>query len=68
MFGTGNVDVTTGWRGWLRVDRDEIRGFPLGMCIEEALAERDHRQRVVEDAGYTASCQWGWFIFSDGSD
>lgn len=67
-FGAGSVDVMTGWKGWLRVDRYEIRGFSLGMCIEEALAERDPRQRAVEDAGCMATCQWGWFTFGDGTD
>lgn len=68
ILGAGNVDVATGWKGWLRVDRDEICRFPLGMCIEEALAERDQRQHAVENADYTATCQWGWFTFGDGSD
>lgn len=63
-FGVGNVDVTTGWKGWLRIDRDEIRGFPLGISIEEALVERDQRQRAVDDAGYTATSQWGRFTFA----
>lgn len=68
-FGAASFDVTTAWKGWLRVDRDEIRGFPLGMSIEESLADRDQRQRAVEDAGYKATCQWGSFTFGgDGSD
>lgn len=68
-FGAGNVDVTTSWKGWLRIDRDEIQGFPLGTCIEEAITERNQRQRAVDNAGYTATCQWGRFTFGgDGSD
>jgi hypothetical protein len=55
--------VTTGWRGWLRVDREEVRGFDLGMSIEEALLDRDRRQRAVNDAGWTANCVWGGYTF-----
>lgn len=63
ILGSANADVTTGWRGWLRVDHEEIRGFEVGESIEEALAERDRRQRKVDEAGWTANCVWGGFHF-----
>lgn len=64
VLGPGVASVTTGWRGWLRVDREEVRGFGLGMSIEEALLDRDRRQRAVNDAGWTANCVWGGFTFN----
>ncbi|ROV91384.1 hypothetical protein VMCG_09668 [Cytospora schulzeri] len=63
VLGSGSADVTTGWKGWLRVDHEEIQGFVVGMSIEEALAERDRRQRAVDEAGWTANCVWGGFRF-----
>lgn len=64
-LGPGHADVTTGWKGWLRVDKDEVRGFPVGMSIEEALVERAQRQRAADATGFTASCVWGNFTFSE---
>lgn len=64
-LGTGHADVTTGWKGWLRVDREEVRGFPLGMSAEEALVERDQRQRATDASGYAATCAWGGFNFRE---
>lgn len=64
-LGPGRVDVTTGWKGWLRVNRDDVRGFPLGMSAEEALVDRDQRQRTADAAGYTATCAWGSFDFRE---
>lgn len=63
VLGVENADVTTGWRGWLRVDHEEIRGFGVGESIEEALAERNRRQRKVDEAGWTANCFWGGLRF-----
>lgn len=65
VLGHGKADVTTGWKGWLRVDHEEVRGFGVGMSLEEALAEREKRQRVVDKAGWTASCVWGGFHFTE---
>lgn len=66
-LGPGNADVTTGWKGWLRVDREEVRGFPVGMSVEEALMDRDQRQRAADAAGFTATCAWGTFTFDEAS-
>lgn len=65
--GPGHADVTTGWKGWLRVDRDEVRGFPIGMSAEEALQDRDQRQRAADASGYTASSAWGTFSFQEAA-
>lgn len=67
-LGPGHADVTTGWKGWLRVDREEVRGFPLGMSAEEALVERDQRQRAADASGYTATCAWGSFNFREADE
>ncbi|KAJ9156039.1 hypothetical protein NKR23_g1496 [Pleurostoma richardsiae] len=63
--GTATADVKTGWRGWLRVDREEMRGFGAGMSVEEALADRERRQAAVDESGWVASCVWGGFAFSE---
>lgn len=67
-LGSGHADVTTGWKGWLRVDREEVPGFPVGMSAEEALADRDQRQRAAEASEYTATCAWGNFNFREAGD
>lgn len=65
VLGPGLADVTTGWKGWLRVDREEVRGFPVGTSVEEAMIERDQRQRAADAAGLTATCVWGGFAFDE---
>ncbi|TLS28787.1 hypothetical protein PpBr36_02097 [Pyricularia pennisetigena] len=59
------VDVVAGPRGWLRVEREEIPGFGLGMSVEEALVERERRRRAVEEAGWKAGSVWGGFGFGE---
>lgn len=68
VLGPGHADVTTGWKGWLRVNRDDVRGFPLGMSAEEALVDRDQRQRAADASGHTATCAWGTFEFKEAGD
>ncbi|UNI15634.1 hypothetical protein JDV02_002149 [Purpureocillium takamizusanense] len=58
-------DVVTGWRGWLRVDREEVPAFALGMSADEALAQRRARQDAVDAAGWAASSPWGGFVFHE---
>ncbi|KAF5020186.1 hypothetical protein F66182_7791 [Fusarium sp. NRRL 66182] len=62
-FGAG--DVSAGWKGWLRVDRENVRGFSLGISAEEAMDQRGQRQDVVDAAGWTVSSQWGVFTFRE---
>ncbi|KAI8673625.1 hypothetical protein NCS55_00683300 [Fusarium keratoplasticum] len=63
--GHGAGDVTASWKGWLRVDRENVRGFTLGISAEEALEQRGQRQGVVEAAGWAATSQWGGFTFKE---
>jgi hypothetical protein len=62
----GGGDVCAGWKGWLRVDREEVRAFGVGSSAEEALADRDRRQESVDAAGWVATSQWGSFTFREG--
>ena len=64
--GGGDVAVTAGWRGWLRVDRAEVGGFGGG--VEEALAGRDGRAAAVDAAGWVAGSVWGGFAFGGEAD
>jgi hypothetical protein len=57
------VDVTAAWKGWLRVDRAEVRGFGAGVSVEEALAARTARGDAVDAAGWVARSVWGEFGF-----
>ncbi|PTD02855.1 hypothetical protein HYE67_010661 [Fusarium culmorum] len=59
-------DISTSWKGWLRVDRENVRGFALGISAEEALDQKEKRQGVVDTAGWAATSQWGGFTFKDG--
>lgn len=61
--GHGHVYVHAGWKGWLRVDREEVGGFAVGMSVEEALRDRGKRQEVVDAAGWTASSRWGTYLW-----
>ncbi|PNY29567.1 Uncharacterized protein TCAP_00518 [Tolypocladium capitatum] len=64
--GLGAGDITAGWNGWLRVDRDQVQAFALGMSADEALAQRDARQEAVDAAGWAATSPWGGFVFHEG--
>ena len=65
LGGLGAGDVVAGWKGWLRVNREPVPGFNLGVSAEEALARRAARQTVVDSAGWTAESQWGGFNFAE---
>lgn len=66
LGGLGAGDIVAGWKGWLRVNREHVPGFNLGVSAEEALARRAARHEVVQDAGWTADSQWGGFNFKEG--
>lgn len=66
VIGGAGGHVSAGWKGWLRVDREEVNGFAVGMSAEEALREREGRQRVVDAAGWVASSPWGSYIWKGG--
>ncbi|OBR07912.1 hypothetical protein CH63R_09433 [Colletotrichum higginsianum IMI 349063] len=61
----GAGDVTAAWKGWLRIDRDNIPGFSLGCSAKEAMTDRQRRQEAVDAAPWAASSQWGSFTFPD---
>lgn len=63
--GMGAGDMVAGWKGWLRVDREAVRSFPLGTSAAEALGRREARQEAVDAAGWAATSQWGGFVFHD---
>jgi hypothetical protein len=54
-------DIMLGWRGWLRVEREETVGFAPGMSAEEALGESEARQEFVESRGWKAVSDLGEF-------
>ncbi|RBR09434.1 uncharacterized protein FIESC28_09884 [Fusarium coffeatum] len=66
--GPGAGDISAGWKGWLRVDRENVRGFAMGISAEEALDQQKQRQDVVDAAGWVASSQWGGYTFKEGDD
>lgn len=59
-------DVNAGWKGWLRVEREEVAGFPAGISVEEALRDREQRRRAVEAAGWVAGSGVGRYTWKDG--
>ncbi|OHE94702.1 hypothetical protein CORC01_10011 [Colletotrichum orchidophilum] len=61
----GAGDVTTAWKGWLRVDREYVPGFSIGCSATEAVKDRQQRQEVVDAAPWAVSSQWGCFTFTD---
>ncbi|KAI1821479.1 hypothetical protein F4861DRAFT_541891 [Xylaria intraflava] len=61
--GAAGGTVNAGWKGWLRVDRENVGGFGAGISVEEALAERARRHAVVDAAGWVASSHWGSYVW-----
>lgn len=59
-----SADVTAGWKGWLRLDREDVPGYAIGASAAEAIVERAKRQDVVDSAGWKATCEWGEFTFA----
>ncbi|KAB8290753.1 hypothetical protein EYC80_008390 [Monilinia laxa] len=44
--GMGRPEIMMGWRGWLRIEREEVAGFGVGVSAEEMLGERGRREEV----------------------
>ncbi|CAM1500844.1 Fc.00g100060.m01.CDS01 [Cosmosporella sp. VM-42] len=65
LGGLGAGDIVAGWKGWLRVERENVRGFTLGISAEEAMEQRSNRAEAVESAGWAATSQWGGFVFKE---
>ncbi|RDA94837.1 hypothetical protein CP533_4294 [Ophiocordyceps camponoti-saundersi (nom. inval.)] len=63
----GLVDVVAGFNGWLHIERQVVvPPYPPNLDLDEALAQREERQRLVDAAAWTASSSWGDFVFSEG--
>ncbi|KAF7953087.1 hypothetical protein EAE96_006306 [Botrytis aclada] len=52
LRGMGRPEVVMGWRGWLRVEREEVGAFGMGGSVEEMLEERERREEVVRGKGW----------------
>ncbi|KAH8169488.1 Peptidase M43, pregnancy-associated plasma-A [Sarocladium implicatum] len=59
-------DVAAGWKGWLKVEREAVGGFAMGMSLSEARERREERQKVVDNSGWAAESPWGGFVFDGG--
>lgn len=52
LRGMGKPEMVMGWRGWLRVEREEVEAFGIGVSVEEMLEERERREMVVRGKGW----------------
>lgn len=66
--GLGAGDLLAGWKGWLRVEREKVRGFAMGLSAEEALGQRGRREEAVEAAGWVATSLYGGFVFDEDGE
>lgn len=53
--------VQAGWRGWMRVEREEVPLFAEEMAVEEAWGEREGRRKAVDAKGWRGVCEGGEF-------
>ncbi|PKS07438.1 hypothetical protein jhhlp_006042 [Lomentospora prolificans] len=70
VIGGPGGDINAGWKGWMRVDM-ELDGIDFGvgggvLSAEEAMSGRKRVQRVVDEAGWVVSSDWGGFRFREG--
>jgi len=61
ILGGVGGDIMVGWRGWLGVEREMVRGFAEGFSVEEAWGEKEGRQEVVDTKGWRGVCEMGEF-------
>jgi hypothetical protein len=61
VVGASGGDINIGWRGWLRVEREEVPKFGDGVAVEEVWREKGMRQRqeVVDKSGWKVECEFG---------
>ncbi|TGO22224.1 hypothetical protein BPAE_0177g00180 [Botrytis paeoniae] len=59
LRGMGRPEVVMGWRGWLRVEREEVGAFGTGGSVEEMLEEREMREEVVRGKGWRGAGEKG---------
>jgi len=58
-------DVMVGWRGWLRVEREEVGGFAVGVSVEEVIGKREERQELVESKGWKGVSEMGEYRWNE---
>jgi hypothetical protein len=58
-------DIMTGWKGWLRIERDRMDSFVAGISAEEALIEKEISQKHVSPRGWRAVSQYGTFSWRE---
>jgi len=56
-------DIMVGWRGWMRVEREEGVGFEVRTSAEEAVGERTNRWDMMEARGWRAVCGGGKYCW-----
>lgn len=49
-------DINVGWRGWLRVEREEVGSFGWGVSVEEEVGKRERGSEVVDAKGWKGVC------------
>lgn len=59
VIGGVGGDIMFGWRGWLRVEREEVSRFAVGVSVEEIIGEREKRQDVVDSKGWKGVSEIG---------
>ena len=65
LGGQGAGDVTASWKGWLCIERAQMKSFPVETSAEEALESRQVRQKVVDGLEWAATSEWGGFHFDN---
>jgi len=64
--GKGNIYFTLEkWKGWVRVGKKEVTGYPTGVSPKEVVGERDKRQDVVDGKGWRVSSEHGEYVFTE---
>lgn len=56
-------DFNFGWRGWLRVSRQEVGGFAEGGSVGEVWGERGRRMETVDQKGWVAEGEGGSVVW-----
>jgi len=61
VLGGNGGDINIGWRGWLRVEREEVGRFGEGVAVEAVWGEKGMRQRqeVEDKMEWRAECEFG---------
>lgn len=58
-------DIMTGWKGWLRIERDRMDSFVASISAEEALIEMEISQKHMPPRGWRAVSQYGTFSWRE---